>query len=64
MRPLPDPAADRGGYVVTGPVHPRVGWPRNWNEYRRRIAAVVPPTSRLTPVADLGDARIWRWDAP
>lgn len=64
MDPLPDPAAARGGYVVTGPVHPRAGWPRNWDTYRARLRAVVPPTSRLTLVADLGRARIWRWEAP
>ncbi len=64
MRPLPDPASARGGYVVTGPVHRRAGWPLNWDAFRERFRAVVPPTSRLTLVADLGRARIWRWDAP
>ena len=64
MEPLPDPARARGGYVVTGPVHPRVGWPRNWNTFRDRYRQVVPPVSDLTLVADLGRAAIWRWDAP
>ena len=35
MVPLPDPADYAGGYVVTGPVHPRAGWPSNWGAERR-----------------------------
>lgn len=64
MDPLPDPARARGGYVITGPVHPRTGWPRNWDVFLERYRRVVPPTSRLTLAADLGRARIWRWEAP
>ena len=64
MDPLPDPARARGGYVITGPVHPRTGWPRNWNVFLDHYRRVVPPTSRLTLAADLGRARIWRWEAP
>lgn len=64
MNPLPDPAAARGGYVITGPVHRRSGWPLNWSEFQERYRQVVPPTTQLTPVADLGRATIWRWDAP
>ncbi len=64
MDPLPDPGRARGGYVITGPVHPRVGWPRNWDAFREEYRRVVPPTSRLELVEDLGRARIWRWAAP
>lgn len=62
MVPLPDPADYAGGYVVTGPVHPRAGWPSNWGAERRLIRREVP-WSRLRPVARVGDATIWRWPA-
>ncbi len=64
MDPLPDPARARGGYVITGPVHPRTGWPRNWETFREDYRRVVPPTSRLELVDDLGRAQIWRWTTP
>ena len=42
--------------MVTGPVHPRAGWPSNWSAERRLIRREVP-WSRLRPVARVGDAR-------
>jgi 4-amino-4-deoxy-L-arabinose transferase-like glycosyltransferase len=60
LRPLPDPADYRGGYIVTGPIRPRPGWPANWGELRARMARDVP-VDALVPVATVGDARIWRW---
>jgi len=62
LDPLPDVAAHRGGYVVTGPVRPRAGWPRNWSAARARIRAEVP-WDALVPVDRVGDAVIWRWPA-
>jgi len=59
--PLPVPADVRGrGYVVTGPVHPRPGWPNNWDEVRRLMAREIRPGD-LALVAAVGEARIWRW---
>jgi 4-amino-4-deoxy-L-arabinose transferase-like glycosyltransferase len=58
--PLPEPTFARGGYVVTGPIHRRSGWPTNWDMARRRIRAEVP-WETLTPVARLDGATIWRW---
>ena len=60
LEPLPEVADYAGGYVVTGPVHPRAGWPSNWNLERRRIRAEVP-WGRLRVVARVGEATIWRW---
>ena len=60
LLPLPDPADFRSGYLVTGPVHPRQGWPSNWREARPPIRAAVDPT-RLELVAEVGPAMIWRW---
>lgn len=60
LLPLPAPADYRGGYVVTGPVHRRPGWPSNWGELRRRMRVEIP-VRELVPVAQIGDARIWRW---
>jgi 4-amino-4-deoxy-L-arabinose transferase-like glycosyltransferase len=60
LLPLPDPADYRGGYVVTGPVHPRPGWPSNWRDLRRRMRAEIPQRE-LVLVAAIGGARVWRW---
>ena len=54
MTPLPLVTDAR--YLVTGPVHPRGGWPKNWSQYRE----TVPSTEGLELVADLGRAQIWR----
>jgi len=62
LRPLPDPAAYRGGYVIDGPVAPRGGWPSNWGVFRRDARARVP-WSALRPVARVGEATILRWPA-
>jgi 4-amino-4-deoxy-L-arabinose transferase-like glycosyltransferase len=62
LEPLPDPGAYRGGYVVTGPVHARSGWPSNWGVVRREMRTEVP-WRRLVPVARVGDATVWRWPA-
>jgi hypothetical protein len=48
--------------VVTGPVHPRSGWPSNWGVVRREMRTEVP-WRRLVPVARVGDATVWRWPA-
>jgi hypothetical protein len=62
LDPLPAPADVRGhGYVVTGPVHPRPGWPNNWDRVRARMTREIAPGS-LTLVATVGEARIWRWN--
>ena len=62
LAPLPVPADVRGrGYVVTGPVHPRPGWPTNWDRVRSRMSREIAPGS-LTLVATVGEARIWRWN--
>ena len=58
--PLPEPADFRSGYLVTGPVHPRQGWPSNWRQARAPIRAEIDPT-RLELVAEVGPAMIWRW---
>jgi 4-amino-4-deoxy-L-arabinose transferase-like glycosyltransferase len=58
LTPLPDPDTTAGGYVVTGPVHPRPGWPRNWGPARARIAREArSPELRL--VAEVDGAMIW-----
>jgi 4-amino-4-deoxy-L-arabinose transferase-like glycosyltransferase len=62
LRPLPDPADYRGGYVVEAPVAPRRGWPSNWGAFRTEARARVP-WSRLEPVARVGEATILRWPA-
>ena len=59
LDPPPDVSAYRGGYVVTGPVHPRPGWPGNWGDVRAAIAQIPPAELRL--VTSVGSARIWRW---
>lgn len=64
MEPLPNPADASGGYVVTGPVHERRGWPTNWDTYRSNLRQAVPTPSQLELVARVGSARIWRWRAP
>ena len=58
--PLPSPADSRAGYIVSGPIHPRAGWPSNWGQARARIAAFVA-TNQLEVVATVGPAMIWRW---
>ena len=60
LLPLPSPADAREGYIVTGPIHPRVGWPTNWGRARARIAATVA-SNQLEVVATVGPAMIWRW---
>lgn len=57
MTPLPQVGQAR--YLVTGPVHQRSGWPKNWSEYR----TTLPSTDGLQLVADLGRAKIWRLPA-
>ena len=64
MDPLPDPMSAQGGYVVEGPVHERRGWPSNWDTYRTNMRTLIPPTTQLELVAEVGRARIWRWRAP
>jgi len=61
LRPLPDVATYRGGYVVTGPVRETGGWPANWGQAQRAIDTGVP-WARLHEVARVGRATIWRWD--
>jgi 4-amino-4-deoxy-L-arabinose transferase-like glycosyltransferase len=61
LRPLPDVSAKRG-YVVTGPIHPRAGWPTNWRPVQSRVAAIDLGTLEL--VATIGPAMIWRWPNP
>jgi hypothetical protein len=61
LTPLPDIAAYRGGYVVTGPVTPTDGWPDNWKAFARRVEKEVP-WKRLTPVAHIGGTTVWRWN--
>jgi len=58
--PLPSPADSRAGYIVSGPIHPRAGWPSNWDQARARIAAAVA-SKQLEVVATVGPAMIWRW---
>lgn len=58
--PVPTAADVRGGYIVTGPVHPRAGWPTNWAEARESVRRV--PASELRLVGVVGDARIYRWE--
>ncbi len=58
MTPLPSVAQAR--YLVTGPVHPRKGWPRNWSSYRDSL----PSTTGLRLIADLGRAKIWALPDP
>ena len=60
LEPLPDLAAYRGGYVVTGPVRRTSGWPSNWGVFRERIRRQVR-AGDLTPVTRVGDATVWRW---
>lgn len=60
LLPLPNPADDREGYLVTGPIHPRAGWPSNWGQVRARIAALADAKQREL-VATVGPAMIWRW---
>lgn len=60
LRPLPDPGDNARGYLVTGPVHRRSGWPSNWNQARARIATAFTP-DQLEVVATVGPAKIWRW---
>lgn len=60
LRPLPDPGASTRGYLVTGPIHRRSGWPSNWGQARTRIAAAFTP-DQLEVVAVVGPAKIWRW---
>jgi hypothetical protein len=61
LHPLPDIAAFRGGYVVTGPVTPTQGWPANWKAFARRVEKEVPWT-RLEPIAHIGGTTVWRWN--
>jgi len=61
LTPLPDIAAYKGGYVVTGPVTPTDGWPDNWKAFARRVEKEVP-WKRLTPVARIGGTTVWRWN--
>jgi hypothetical protein len=58
--PLPSPADARPGYIVSGPIHPRAGWPSNWGQARARIAAALA-SGQLEVVAAVGPAMIWRW---
>ncbi len=58
--PLPDPSGSPTGYLVTGPVHRRSGWPSNWDQARARIATAFTP-DQLELVATIGPARIWEW---
>ena len=60
LEPLPDPAAYRGGYVVTGPVRRASGWPSNWPTAQAAIRAAVR-RGDLQPVARIGTATVWRW---
>lgn len=59
LQPLPDPAAYRGGYVVTGPVRETGAWPSNWPATGQGAGAV--PRDELQLVARVGRATIWRW---
>jgi len=59
LEPLPDVDANRGGYVVTGPVRETRAWPSNWAAVRQAVDAI--PRGQLTPVARVGRATIWRW---
>ena len=59
LRPLPD-TDDPTGYLVTGPVHPRSGWPSNWGQVRVRIRAAAAARP-LILVDTVGTAMIWRW---
>ena len=61
LQPLPEIAAFRGGYVVTGPVTPTGGWPTNWKAFARRVEKEVP-WARLEPIAHIGGATVWRWN--
>ena len=61
LTPLPDIAAYRGGYVVTGPVTPTDGWPDNWKAFAARMEKEVP-WKRLEPVARVGGTTVWRWN--
>lgn len=60
LDPLPAVADYRGGYVVTGPVHPRPGWPLNWGAVQGAIRQEIP-AGELQLVAGVGAARIWKW---
>jgi hypothetical protein len=60
LLPLPSPVDSRAGYIVTGPIHPRAGWPSNWDQARTRIAAALA-SKQLEIVATVGPAMIWRW---
>ncbi len=61
LSPLPDIAAYRGGYVVTGPVTPTDGWPTNWQAFAEQVRKQVP-WKRLEPVAHVGNTTVWRWN--
>ncbi len=58
--PLPNPDDNHDGYIVTGPIHPRAGWPSNWGQARVRIAAAAA-SNQLEVVATIGPAMILRW---
>ena len=60
LLPLPDPTDATSGYLVTGPVHRRSGWPSNWSQAQARIATALTP-DQLAVVATIGPAKIWRW---
>lgn len=62
LEPPPEVAAYRGEAVISGPVTPRTGWPRNWGAIRHTIRAEVP-WDRLVPVARVGEAVVYRWPA-
>ena len=62
LRPLPQVADYRGGYVVEGPSIRRASWPRNWGIVQRNIRQQVPRAA-LVEVARIGNAVIYRWPA-
>jgi 4-amino-4-deoxy-L-arabinose transferase-like glycosyltransferase len=62
LEPLPQIADYRGGYVVTGPLTKRRGWPTNWGTVQRQFTRQIP-WSRLVVVARVEEATIYRWPA-
>ncbi len=60
LRPLPKLEPFRGGFVVTGPLQRRSGWPLNWGVFRRQVTERVP-FDKLVRVATVGTATIYRW---
>lgn len=60
LTPLPDPGATPTGYLVTGPIHPRSGWPSNWSSARAAITR-ARANHRLVLLETVGPAKIWAW---